>query len=57
MPRIAAIGVMPAIASCAKGQEKATAPATRPSIQTGLPLMPAMTPVLSSPCPDSRARM
>ena len=28
---IASIGVMPAIGSLAKGQEKATAPASRPS--------------------------
>jgi len=57
MPRIAAIGVMPAIASCENDQEKATAPARRPSIQTGEPLMPATTPVRSRSWPVSRARM
>ncbi len=51
------IGVIPAIASCEKGQLKATAPASRPSRKTGLPLMPAMTPLFSSPFPVSRARM
>ena len=48
---------MPAIASLANGQPKATAPTSRPSRKTGLPLMPAMTPLFSSPLPVSRARM
>ena len=48
MACIWAIGVMPAIASVANVQPKATAPTSRPSIQTGLPLIPAMTPVRSS---------
>ena len=51
------IGVMPATASWENGQLNATAPARRPSRKTGLPLIPAMTPLFSSPLPVRRARM
>ena len=55
---ISAIGVMPAMGAFANWpMEYATAPTRRPSMYTGLPLIPAMTPVFSSPAPSSRARM
>ena len=55
--RIEPIGVIPAIASLVNGQLNATAPASRPSMNTGLPLIPPATPLFSSPLPVSRARM
>ena len=55
---ISAIGVMPAIGSVENWpSEYETAPSSLPSIYTGLPLMPAMTPVLASGPPSSRARI
>ena len=52
------MGVMPAIGSLGKDPiEYETAPTRRPSTYTGLPLMPAITPVWASGPPSSRARM
>ena len=51
------IGVMPAIGSLPNGNAYATAPSSRPFTYTGLPLIPAMTPVRSSGPPSSRARI
>ena len=53
---ISPIGVMPAIGSVANDPRAYdTAPMRRPSMYTGLPLMPAMTPVLASGPPLSVA--
>ena len=55
---ISAIGVMPAIGSFEKlPSEYETAPMSLPSMYTGLPLIPAMTPVLARGPPSSRARI
>jgi len=55
---ISAIGVMPAIGSFEKlPSAYDTAPTSRSSMYTGLPLIPAMTPVLASGPPSSRARI
>jgi len=55
---ISPIGVMPAMGSVANDPSAYdTAPMIRPSTYTGLPLMPAMTPVLASGPPLSRARI
>ena len=55
---ISAIGVMPAMGSVENWpSEYETAPTRRPSTYTGLPLMPAMTPVLASGPPASLARI
>ena len=55
---ISSIGVMPAIGSLENWpSEYETAPTRRPSMYTGLPLMPAITPVLASGPPSSRARI
>ena len=55
---ISAIGVMPAMGSFEKLPiEYDTAPIKRPSMYTGLPLMPAMTPVCASGPPSSFARI
>ncbi len=53
---ISSIGVMPAIGSFGNcPSEYATAPSRRPSMYTGLPLIPAMTPVAASGPPSRRA--
>ena len=54
---ISSIGRMPAMASVANGNAMATAPTSRPSMNTGLPLIPCMTPVLASGPPESRPRI
>ena len=54
---ISSIGRTPAIGSLANGNANATAPTSRPSMYTGLPLMPCMTPVRSTCAPPRRARM
>ena len=55
---ISAIGVMPAIGSLENApSEYDTAPTSLPSMYTGLPLMPAMTPVWASGPPSSLARI
>ena len=54
---ISSIGRIPAIASFEKGKLSATAPASLPSIYTGDPLMPCITPVLASGPPFKRPRM
>ena len=57
-PVISAIGVMPAIGSRGKlPSEYDTAPTSLPSMYTGLPLIPAMTPVVASGPPSSLARI
>ena len=57
-PVISPIGVMPAIGSCGKlPSEYDTAPTSLPSMYTGLPLIPAMTPVVASGPPSSLARI
>ena len=55
---ISSMGVMPAMGSREKlPSEYETAPTSRPSMKTGLPLIPAITPVVASGPPSSRARI
>ena len=55
---ICAMGVMPAIGSFENSpMRKASAPTSLPSMYTGLPLIPATTPVYSALAPVSRARI
>jgi len=55
---ISAIGVIPAMGSRGKvPREYETAPMSRPSTYTGLPLMPCITPVVARGPPSSFARI
>ena len=57
-PAASAIGVMPAMGSFENDpSEYETAPRRRPSMYTGLPLIPAMTPVCASGPPSNFARI